>query len=34
MTRLKWFCIGLAISGAAWLGCEAWAWVLKYFGGG
>lgn len=29
MTRLKWFCVGLAISGAAWLGCEFAAWVAE-----
>jgi hypothetical protein len=30
MTRLKWFCIGLAISGAAWLGY----WAQQTVGGG
>jgi hypothetical protein len=29
MTRLKWFCIGLAISGAAWLG-----WLAQQTVGG
>lgn len=33
MTRLKWFCIGCAISGAAYLGAEFGAWVMGVFGG-